>query len=56
MSIETIFDTMEYGTAPEDRSIALQWIAGRGGLLGPYVNGAFSPGRDDLAICNPATG
>jgi aldehyde dehydrogenase (NAD+) len=56
MSIETIFDTMEYGTAPEDRSVALQWIADRGGLLGPYVNGAFSPGRDDLAICNPATG
>mgnify|MGYP005989010287 FL=1 len=56
MSIETIFDTMEYGTAPEDRSIALQWIADRGGLLGPYVNGAFCPGRDDLAICNPATG
>ena len=50
MSIETIFDTMEYGTAPEDRSIALQWIADRGGLLGPYVNGAVCPGRDDLAI------
>jgi aldehyde dehydrogenase (NAD+) len=56
MSIETIFDTMEYGTAPEDRSVALQWIADRGGLFGPYVNGGFSPARDNLAICNPATG
>ena len=56
MSIETIFDTMEYGTAPEDHSIALQWIADIGGLVGPYVNGVFAPARDDLAICNPATG
>ncbi|MBL6638351.1 MAG: aldehyde dehydrogenase family protein [Planktomarina sp.] len=56
MSIETIFDTMDYGTAPEDRSVALQWIADRGGLFGAYVNGAFAPARDDLTICNPATG
>ncbi|WP_347841942.1 aldehyde dehydrogenase family protein, partial [Planktomarina sp.] len=56
MPIETIFDTMEYGTAPEDRSVALQWIANHGGLIGPYVNGAFAPARDDLAIRNPATG
>ena len=56
MPIETIFDTMEYGTAPEDRSIALQWIANHGGLIGPYVNGVFAPARDDLAIRNPATG
>ena len=56
MPIETIFDTMEYGTAPEDRSVALQWIANHGGLIGPYVNGVFAPARDDLAIRNPATG
>ena len=56
MSIETIFDTMDYGTAPEYRSVALQWIADRGGLFGAYVNGAFAPARDDLTICNPATG
>ena len=47
---------MEYGTAPEDRSVALQWIANHGGLIGPYVNGAFAPARDDLTIRNPATG
>lgn len=55
MSIETIFDTMDYGTAPEDRSVALQWIADRGGLFGAYVNGAFAPraGRfDHLQSCD----
>ena len=32
MSIETIFDTMDYGTAPEDRGPALQWIKNHGGI------------------------
>ena len=36
MSIETIFDTMDYGTAPEDSTIALKWIADHGGISGPY--------------------
>ena len=32
MSIETIFETMDYGTAPEERSTALQWIKDHGGI------------------------
>jgi aldehyde dehydrogenase (NAD+) len=56
MSIETIFDTMDYGTAPEDRTVALQWIADHGGISGPYVNGTWGPFRDDMPVCNPATG
>ena len=56
MSIETIFDTMDYGTAPEDRRAALQWIADHGGISGPYVNGTWGPFRDDMPVCNPATG
>ena len=56
MSIETIFDTMDYGTAPEDRRVALQWIADHGGISGPYVNGTWGPFRDDMPVCNPATG
>ena len=56
MSIETIFDTMDYGTAPEDRRAALQWIADHGGISGPYVNGTWGPFRDDMPVCNPANG
>jgi len=56
MSIETIFDTMDYGTAPEDRGPALQWIKNHGGIAGPYINGKWGPFRDDLTVCNPATG
>jgi len=55
MSIETIFNTMDYGTAPEDRRAALQWIADHGGISGPYVNGTWGPFRDDMPVCNPAT-
>ena len=56
MSIETIFETMDYGTAPEERSTALQWIKDHGGIAGPYINGNWGPFRDDIAVCNPATG
>ena len=56
MSIETIFDTMDYGTAPEDSSAALQWITDHGGIAGPYINGKWGPFRDDLSVFNPATG
>ena len=56
MSIETIFDTMDYGTAPEDSTIALKWIADHGGISGPYINGKWGPFREDLLVCNPATG
>lgn len=47
---------MDYGTAPEDRRAALQWIADHGGISGPYVNGTWGPFRDDMPVCNPATG
>ena len=56
MNIETIFETMDYGTAPEERSSALQWIQDHGGIAGPYINGNWGPFRDDIAVCNPATG
>ena len=56
MSIATIFDTMDYGSAPEDRGPALKWIRDHGGIAGPYVNGKWGPFRNDLTIHNPATG
>ncbi|MEO0359251.1 MAG: aldehyde dehydrogenase family protein, partial [Pseudomonadota bacterium] len=56
MTVKDIFDTMDYGTAPEDGSVALQWIADRGGIAGHFINGAWGPLRDDFATHNPATG
>ncbi|WP_458791648.1 aldehyde dehydrogenase family protein [Yoonia sp. MH D7] len=56
MTVKEIFDTMDYGPAPESSKEALAWIADRGGIAGHYINGKFSHLRDDFATANPATG
>ncbi|PRY77263.1 aldehyde dehydrogenase (NAD+) [Yoonia maritima] len=56
MTIKEIFDTMEYGPAPESSKEALQWIADRGGIAGHYINGEWGALRDDFPSNNPATG
>ena len=56
MTIKEIFDTMEYGPAPESNAEALKWLADRGGIAGHYINGKWGPLRDDFPSNNPATG
>jgi len=56
MSIKDIFDSMEYGPAPESASEALAWIDAHGGLAGHFINGEWGPRRDDFPTSNPATG
>jgi len=48
MTVKEIFETMEYGTAPESAAEALAWLKDRGGIAGPYINGAWGPLRDDF--------
>ncbi|PVA07543.1 aldehyde dehydrogenase family protein [Thalassorhabdomicrobium marinisediminis] len=56
MTVKEIFDTMDYGPAPESAQEALDWLKDRGGLAGHYINGQWGPLRDDFASNNPATG
>jgi len=56
MTVKDIFETMDYGPAPESSAEALGWLADRGGIAGHYINGAWGPLRDDFASNNPATG
>lgn len=56
MSVKDIFESMDYGRAPEDASDALIWLADRGGIAGHFINGQWGPLRDDFASTNPATG
>ena len=56
MTIKEIFDTMDYGPAPESSVEALKWLADRGGIAGHYINGTWGALRDDFASNNPATG
>ena len=56
MTVQDIFDSMDYGPAPENADEALAWIADRGGIAGHFIGGKWGPLRDDFATTNPATG
>ncbi|WP_341863716.1 aldehyde dehydrogenase family protein [Gymnodinialimonas sp. 57CJ19] len=56
MTTATIFETMDYGPAPESSAEALAWLEARGGIAGHFINGTWGPLRDDFASNNPATG
>src|SRR5437879_12867700 len=55
--ISEIFETMEYGPAPEAEQPALEWIARHGGEFGLYVGGRWVKGQDGRGfdVINPAT-
>ena len=56
MTIKEIFDTMDYGPAPESSAEAKAWIAGFGGRFGHFINGAFTKPGKTFETRNPATG
>ncbi len=56
MTVKDIFESMEYGPAPEDAKEAFAWIAERGGIAGHFIGGKWTGVRDDFATSNPATG
>jgi len=56
MTIKDIFDTMDYGPAPESAAEAYAWIADRGGIAGHFIDGKRGALRDDFTTTNPATG
>src|SRR5436189_1983967 len=55
--ISEIFETMEYGPAPEAEQPALEWITRHGGEFGLYVGGRWVKGQDGRGfdVINPAT-
>lgn len=55
-SIKEIFDTMDYGKAPESDAAALAWIAKKGGAFGHFIGGQFTSAAQDFTASNPATG
>ncbi len=55
-SIGEIFETMEYGPAPEAAAPALEWIAAHGKGLGHFINGKWTAAGESFASVNPATG
>lgn len=56
MSVREIFESMDYGTAPESAGDALTWIDGQGGRFGCFIDGNFTAPGETFETRNPATG
>lgn len=56
MSVKEIFETMDYGPAPEASGDALAWIVDQGAQFGHFIGGKFTPPRTAFTSRNPANG
>ncbi|WP_299694278.1 aldehyde dehydrogenase family protein [uncultured Tateyamaria sp.] len=56
MTVKDIFETMEYGPAPEAAGDALAWIVDQGARFGHFIDGSFTDPADGFDSKNPATG
>lgn len=55
MNVADIFETMDYGPAPEDTGEALDWLKANK-TFGCFINGAFTKPKKTFTTKNPATG
>jgi aldehyde dehydrogenase (NAD+) len=55
-SVAEIFQTMEYGPAPESDKEAMSWIAAHEGRFGQFINGKWTKSKDYFDAINPANG
>ena len=56
MSVAEIFESMEYGPAPESAGPAEVWLDGHGRRFGSFTGGRFGEPGETLETRNPATG
>jgi len=56
MSVKEIFESMEYGPAPESAAEALTWLVDQGDRFGHFIDGAFTAPGETFESRNPATG
>ncbi len=56
MTVKEIFETMDYGPAPESAAPALAWLAEQGDRFGHFIDGTFTAPGDGFDSRNPATG
>ncbi len=56
MTVSEIFDTMDYGTAPESAAEAQAWIASYKGKFGHFIDGTFTTPARLFESRNPASG
>ncbi len=56
MTVKDIFETMDYGPAPESAAEAFAWLVDQGDRFGHFINGTFTPPGDGFLSRNPANG
>ena len=56
MTVKEIFETMDYGTAPESAGDALAWLVDQGDRFGHFINGEWTEVGETFESRNPATG
>ncbi|WP_428511909.1 aldehyde dehydrogenase family protein [Roseovarius sp.] len=56
MSVKEIFDSMEYGPAPESAAEAYAWLVDQGDRLGHFIGGDFTAPGEGFEARNPASG
>ena len=56
MTVKEIFESMEYGPAPEGAAEALAWLVDMGDSFGHFIDGNFTPVGATFETRNPATG
>ncbi|MGR3661526.1 MAG: aldehyde dehydrogenase family protein [Paracoccaceae bacterium] len=56
MNVSDIFQSMDYGPAPEDAAEALAWLVDGGDEFGHFIGGQFTKPGEGFASRNPATG
>jgi aldehyde dehydrogenase (NAD+) len=55
-SVREIFDTMEYGPAPEGDAAAREWLARHDARFGHFIAGGWTKPAGLFDVSNPATG
>ncbi|MCL3881514.1 aldehyde dehydrogenase family protein [Marivita sp. GX14005] len=56
MTVREIFETMDYGDAPESAADALAWLVDQGDRFGHFIDGAMTEPGEVFESRNPATG
>lgn len=56
MTVQEIFESMDYGTAPETAADALAWLVDQGDRFGHFINGAMTNPGQVFESRNPANG
>ncbi|MYM55136.1 aldehyde dehydrogenase family protein [Thalassovita mangrovi] len=56
MTVKDIFETMDYGPAPESAAEALAWLVDQGDRFGHFIDGDFTEAGEGFESKNPATG